>query len=408
MSEHEPPQPKRAMEFLDKKIDVPTDRWDDLKHGEHAHAFTVAHSCEADILNDIHGFLNKALANGEAYGTFKKEMLSLMAKKGWYGGAGHGKDEKKYINWRLRVMYETNMKTAYAQAQYRKQLQGAEMRPVWVYNSKLAGNNRRQEHVALHNKAFRYDDPFWDSYYPPNGWGCQCFITTKSEAGAARDGIEIESSNSDGVPPSMTDKKGNPVDWEKFADPTWKYNVGREALAPNFNKYTNLSDDTLKQVYAKYRQSMDKTKMTKGEFKTLIKRTNEADYKFVNANYQVGNLDADRFDAMRKKGVPDSKIMTTDKQLWHGTGDKIETQKVPERLFEDLYELLQSPEMIFEKTLTGKQYREFHFVKDTKDGNKLKVVLHMRKIKGVFTALLVRTMGYANYAYVGAEYEKIW
>jgi SPP1 gp7 family putative phage head morphogenesis protein len=111
-----------------------------------------------------------------------------MAEKGWYGGDGHKADEKKYINWRARLMYDTNMKTAYAQAHYRKQLQGSELRPVWVYRSKLVGDNRRADHIALHGRAFRYDDSFWDTYYPPNGWGCECYVTTESEAGGGERG----------------------------------------------------------------------------------------------------------------------------------------------------------------------------------------------------------------------------
>jgi uncharacterized protein with gpF-like domain len=78
------------------------------------------------------------------------------------------------------------MRIAYAAARYREQLENAKSRPIWVYLSKIHGKNRRQEHIALHNKAFRYDDPFWNTYYPPNGWGCQCRVTTKSEHGAGR------------------------------------------------------------------------------------------------------------------------------------------------------------------------------------------------------------------------------
>jgi uncharacterized protein with gpF-like domain len=90
------------------------------------------------------------------------------------------------------------MRTAYAQAQYRKQLQWAALRPIWVYQSQLAGKNWRAEHLALYGRAYRYDDAFWDTYYPPNGWGCQCDMTTKSEAG--RNGMGLRS----GIPPQRT------------------------------------------------------------------------------------------------------------------------------------------------------------------------------------------------------------
>jgi len=60
-------------------------------------------------------------------------------------------------------------------------------------------------------------------------------------------------------------------------------------------------------------------------------------------------------------------------------GDKVEGQKVPESLFNDLYETLQEPEKIYEEYKKGKDgkpkpYRTFHFVKD-KNGKTIKVVL---------------------------------
>jgi hypothetical protein len=257
----------------------------------------------------------------------------------------------------------------------------------------MTGDNRRQEHIALNDKAFRYDDPFWDSYYPPNGWGCQCYVTTKSESGAEQDRIVVGDSSGETLPE---------------IDPTWKYNPGHEALAPNFNKYQNLPQDALGQVYAKYHQSMDNTRLTGSEFKTLVKRTSAKDYQHANVNYQVGNLETERFEAMRKSGVPDSKIMCIDKQLVHGTGEKNAAQKIPERLFDELYELFQKPEAIYEEAVQNKLYRVFHFVKDTKDGKKLKALLHQINLGKSATALQIRTLGYAQYEYTGAQYKKIW
>jgi SPP1 gp7 family putative phage head morphogenesis protein len=328
-----------------------------------------------------------------AFQDFKNGMLDMMKEKGWYGGAGHAADDTKYINWRIKTIYETNMRTAYAQAQYRKQLQGAVLRPIWVYQSRLSGNNRRQEHIAMHGKAYRYDDPFWDKYYPPNGWGCQCYVTTKSEAGAERDGIKAGDSAKE-TPPEI--------------DGTWAYNPGREALAPNFSKYKNLPRDTVKQIYANYHRGMNNTRLSAGEFKTLVKRTNEPDYKRNNIMYQAGNLEAERFSAMRKAGVQDSKIMATDDGLWHGTGDKNAKQKVPENLFDDLYKVLNEPENIYEETVKDKSYRVFHFVYDTKDGKKIKVLLHTVRLDKNQTSLKITTFGHSAYEYKDKKYKKIW
>ncbi|MHB9292674.1 hypothetical protein Holit_01776 [Hollandina sp. SP2] len=389
------PEPVLAEKFLEKKIDTPTVKWDDLKWGEHAHAFTIAHSNEAAVLDTIHGLLNKAVKEGMGFQDFKNGMLDMMKEKGWYGGAGHTADEKTYINWRIKTIYETNMKTAYAQAQYRKQLQGAALRPIWVYQSQLSGKSRRQEHITLHGKAYRYDDPVWDTYYPPNGWGCQCYVTTKSEAGAERDGIKVGDCATETLPE---------------IDETWAYNVGREALAPNFNKYHNLPQNTLKRIYASYHKSMDKTKTSQGEFKKIIERTNDADYKPLNVNYQVGNLEMKRFEAMREAGVHDSKIMATDHDLWHGTGDKNTKQKIPEKLFNELYTTFQEPEHIYREKIPLKSTQEqiFHLVKDTKDGKKIKIIVHVRTLKNGQTSMHVRTLGYAEYDYTGEKYERIW
>jgi hypothetical protein len=339
--------------------------------------------------------MNEAAARGMSFQEFRNGALDMMKEKGWYGGAGHTKDEERYINWRIGVIYDTNMKTAYAQADYRDRMAAVDMRPVWVYNSQLTGDNRRQDHIAPHGKAFRRDDPAWEDIDPPNGWGCECYVTTESEYGAEKRGIKVENSQNVTLPE---------------IDPTWKYSVGREALAPNFSKYQNLPRNALEQIYANYHRDMNGTRMSEGEFKTLIKRTNERDYKPLNINYQVGNLEMKRFGAMREAGVPDSKIMASDHDLWHGTGDKNAKQKIPEKLFNELYRTFQEPEHIYHEKVPERAAREsvFHFVKDTGDGKKIKIIVRVKTLGDGQTSMRVRTMGYADYDYTGRNYEKIW
>ncbi|MCR5312985.1 MAG: phage head morphogenesis protein [Bacteroidaceae bacterium] len=34
----------------------------------------------------------------------------------------------------------------------------------------------REDHALLHGTTLPPSDPFWDKYYPPNGWGCRCTV----------------------------------------------------------------------------------------------------------------------------------------------------------------------------------------------------------------------------------------
>jgi hypothetical protein len=337
-----------------------------------------------------------------------------MEEKGWYGRSDKGPNDKDYINWRIGLMYHVNMRTAYEAGRYRQQVRGTAMRPIWEYVSKLVGKNRREDHIALHGKAFRFDDPFWNENRPPNGWGCECSVITLSESGAEREGVEILKSDANGNPPAMADRNGNAVDWNNFAPPEWKYNPGREALAPNFRSYENLAnyrmDDgrsALAHVAERYRQDMDGTRLTSGEFDTLIRRMSQKDYTPQHINYQVGNLDRQRHEAMINAGVDDSKIMAADSDLYHGTADKVASQKIPERLFGDLYRTMQTPERIYEETeLQHKnQGRVFHFVKNTGDGKVLKIVLSQRQKT---LALRIKTLAWVEDEYGQQKFKKIW
>ena len=42
---------------------------------------------------------------------------------------------------------------------------------------RTAGDNHvREEHAMLHGTTLPPSDPFWDKYYPPNGWNCRCTV----------------------------------------------------------------------------------------------------------------------------------------------------------------------------------------------------------------------------------------
>lgn len=75
----------------------------------------------------------------------------------------------------------------YLRAEYNFVQSSAQMAAKWEqfaedgdrYNLqyRTAGDSKvRPEHAALNGVTLPPSDPFWQTYYPPNGWGCRCNV----------------------------------------------------------------------------------------------------------------------------------------------------------------------------------------------------------------------------------------
>ena len=131
---------------------------------EHDWAFVVAGANRDALVADFRAAVDKAIAEGDTLEDFRRDFDRLVPTHGWdYNG---GRD------WRTRVIYETNLNTAYAAGRY-EQLQAA---PYWQYVHADWVTNPRHQHLAWDGLVLRRDDPWWQTHYPPNGWGCQCSV----------------------------------------------------------------------------------------------------------------------------------------------------------------------------------------------------------------------------------------
>ena len=191
--------PKKAVAYLKGKGYAVTWDWEELWQDAHAQAFTVAKATRLDILQDIREAVEKAITEGKTLAWFAKELTPVLQAKGWWGRQDLVYAETGEINqvqlgspWRLQTIYRTNLQTAYMAGRFQSQLENIDDRPYWQYVAILDGHTR-PSHRAMNGKVFRYDDPFWGAFYPPNGWGCRCRVQALSEVGMEREGLELES-----------------------------------------------------------------------------------------------------------------------------------------------------------------------------------------------------------------------
>lgn len=168
------------IEFFRQKLNLPTERWDDIMRTAHDRSFVVAGAMKADLLADLNAAVGTVIAEGKSIGWFRDNFKSIVKKHGWTGWTGEGTPAGEA--WRTKVIYQTNLATSYAAGRY-TQLTDPELlavRPYWRYRHADGVVNPRLQHVAWNGLTLRHDHPFWKTHFAPNGWGCHCSIVAVS------------------------------------------------------------------------------------------------------------------------------------------------------------------------------------------------------------------------------------
>ncbi|MCC6594271.1 MAG: hypothetical protein IT479_13490 [Xanthomonadales bacterium] len=203
-----------AAEYFMQKVNLPTQRWDDIWQGEHARAFVVAGAMREDLLTELRGAVESAIVEGTSFEVFQERFEEIVGRLGWTGWTGEGTAAGRA--WRARVIYKTNLLTAHAAGRYRQMTDPDTLAhmPYWQYRHNTL-ENPREVHQAWNGLVLRWDDPWWKIHYPPNGWGCRCDVRPVSERmlrKMGKDGPDAAPAPIDGDPP-----------------PEWAYNVGEAA-----------------------------------------------------------------------------------------------------------------------------------------------------------------------------------
>lgn len=173
---------QEQVDFLKRKLNLPTERWDDIQKSGHDRSFIVAGASIADMVADFHDAINKAANDGESIQSFRKRFDGIVKKYGWEGWTGSG--SKKGRDWRTRVIYQTNLLTSYSAGRL-KQLNDPDLRkvrPYWRYIHNDTVQHPRPLHVSWSGLVLHADDPWWQTHFPPNGWGCLCHVQAVRES----------------------------------------------------------------------------------------------------------------------------------------------------------------------------------------------------------------------------------
>ena len=125
----------------------------------------------------------------------------------------------------------------YLHAEYNFVHASAEMAAKWEqfaqdgdrYNLqyRTAGDDKvRPEHAALGGVTLPQSDPFWETYYPPNGWNCRCTV------------VQVRKSKYATTPRDEAIARGEEA-LQRDTKGIFRFNPGKEKKSvPDYNPYT--------------------------------------------------------------------------------------------------------------------------------------------------------------------------
>jgi SPP1 gp7 family putative phage head morphogenesis protein len=219
----------------------PTFAWQDFKHEDHSTAFTVAKSTGFDILNDLQQSLADSLANGTLEKDWQRQIIPILQAKGWWGRqamedplTGETKMVQLGSLRRLHVIFDTNLRTANAAGRWAQIARSADLAPFLRYSAVL-DSRTRPLHREWNGTVLRWDHPWWNTHFPPNGWFCRCTVTQMSNLDLKRFGLtESDAPPADPTPARryVNPRTGEVSEVPAGIDPGFAYNPGRAPPAP--------------------------------------------------------------------------------------------------------------------------------------------------------------------------------
>ena len=193
-----PGPPPEASRYLKNKGFRPSFSFEDVEPEEHAVSFAVAKVMELDLLEAMKAEVRKAQDEGLPLAAFQKNWRANPRLAEWWGKremvdplTGETKLVQLGSPRRLRTIYMANIRTARAAGQWERIQRVKSAFPYLEYRTGPA-EKHRAAHVEKAGLILPVDSPFWDEWFPPNGWGCKCWVRSVTKAEAARRGVSDE------------------------------------------------------------------------------------------------------------------------------------------------------------------------------------------------------------------------
>ena len=211
--------------------------WQDLWQDEHGRQFTISRLTRLDLLQAFRDGIERSVNGDLSRHDFIRDFKQLLQEAGWWGekwviDPETGKQVKTVFDAaRLRLIYDTNVRQAYAAGQWDRAWRARRTHPFIRYVT-MDDDRVRPAHRAWHNLALPIEHSFWSTHWPPNGWRCRCRVVPMSQrdydAGLGPTGKPLNKLPPPDVRrPHVNRRTGEITELPNGVDPGFAYNPGQ-------------------------------------------------------------------------------------------------------------------------------------------------------------------------------------
>ncbi len=433
-------EPEAAVKYFEGLgYHIPPD-WDVKWNEAQAKARAVAGIHRQDIVGEFHAAMYEAAKSGKSFEAWRDEVQGRLKAHDWHllkdgdivdGDSGEvlGRGITKH---RMETIFRTQMQSAYMAGHWQAFEEGRDDAP-WLQYSAILDSRTRQSHAAAHGAVYHIDDPFWDYFYPPNGFNCRCTVRALSDGDLKRRNLLPQKAQLEDTE-VVVNRKGDtrpakavklPDGRRFYTDAGFQHNVGKSHLA-NLGQLQmqraielppKLASVAIQEALKepKWRAAISK------QASEMVDRVNMEKFARGEMLY-IGALTPSVLEALAAKNVyPQSAVIAmSDERILHALRNS-KNKPLPLAFWKDLPEQLQNPEAILIGTAgrnaNGQQFLLFVYPGVNNKGKLVVTVDYQAKARNPYTgkkeAVAVNMVNTGNYAEVGDiykndRYELIW
>lgn len=214
------PIPREILAWFKRKNLKPSMDYREVWQQEHSFAFTVAKLTEISLLDTVQKSLAKAIEEGTPMEVWRDNIEPMLEQSGWRENVSEA--QKPH---RLRIIYDTNMRTARANGQADRVKRTAKVLPYLKYELGPS-KHHRPEHVAWAGLILPAEDDFWKEHFPPNDYGCKCRVRQIGRREADESGGPSEAPEDERVDYELPDGRTGTA--PKGVHPSFAYPMGSD------------------------------------------------------------------------------------------------------------------------------------------------------------------------------------